>query len=484
MSTGYIHAQRIKKLKLQGKTATSNGLVTPDEGYDGLASVDVNVSGGGSSVKDGYNIVFISEGSNYTIYSVAKGSKIYAPTKPVIENKYFKGWYEAEADKPTEFPIIPDHDMTFTARYGESMVIGFDNLSQPSGDLRWTDYIQDFESYTTETNGTYVNVKSPLDNLFPYNEIHEVVDENDNVFISFPSCFIRWKRTETGELDGFQVAPEIPEEDSEGWFIPDCFLDPRDDTNSIYLGETWIGKYEGWRDDVGRFWSLSGTAPTTNISITDVQTACRKWSFDYDYNGYQMYNMSQMVLYNFLCMLYYKTANIQTVYSGRTNKSSAADTGSCDGVTGLNGWDTVTTCVKMLGVENPYGNIYKFVGGIFFNSSTIYVDRNPVTKGTFSPSGKETLDFTRPTIDGYIKYLKAGNAPETQSYVYASATGGSDTTYVGDYCYYNSSGTILCCGGYWDSGAHAGLWFLFGGLGASDSGSDVGGRLSRAPISN
>lgn len=48
--TQYASANVNVQPNLQSKTATQNGTVTPDQGYDGMSSVVVNVSGGGSGV--------------------------------------------------------------------------------------------------------------------------------------------------------------------------------------------------------------------------------------------------------------------------------------------------------------------------------------------------------------------------------------------------------------------------------------------------
>lgn len=58
--TQYANANVNVQPNLQSKTATQNGTVTPDQGYDGLSSVVINVSGGGSSepgVPSGYQEV-------------------------------------------------------------------------------------------------------------------------------------------------------------------------------------------------------------------------------------------------------------------------------------------------------------------------------------------------------------------------------------------------------------------------------------------
>ena len=191
------------------------------------------------------------------------------------------------------------------------------------------------------------------------------------------------------------------------------------------------------------------------------------------------------VLYNFLCMTYYKTANIQTVYGGRTGAGSswseASKTGTTDPIQGLNGWNTVTDCVKMLGIENPYGNVSEWCDGIVFSKTKVYMFRLPQNYSD-STTGANSFAYARPSTSGFISAFKPGNTAATKSYVFPTEASGSASTFVGDQAYYSETGTVLYVGGSWSSSSDAGLWYLSGCYEASSSYAYIGARLSFRPL--
>ena len=361
-------------------------------------------------------------------------------------------------------------------------VIGFTGLTNSSGALTWTDDIASLQSsapYTTTTSGDYVSVTGALDNYFPYNQITEVEDGNGNTFIRFPKCYIKWTNNSSGNIDGFQVSNTQVDSD---YFIPDCFLNPNSvDGTDSYLDYVDIGKYEG-SGSSSMVYSKSGAFPLRNVRRANYRTGCMAYGTSSNYyNGYQQLDIQTFTFYNFLCMLYYRTSNIQSVYAGRTdsNNTSAYSTGSTDGVTGLNGWNTSTTCVKMLGVENPYGNVFKWCDGIYFSSTTMYIHRYP-TQYADSTANGTTMGYSRPSTSNYVQYLRQGTANTTKSVVYCSSVGA--TTSTGDYYYYGPASTyVLTVGGSWRLGDKPGLWCMYA-YAVTFRNDSVGGRLCRRPM--
>ena len=136
----------------------------------------------------------------------------------------------------------------------------------------------------------------------------------------------------------------------------------------------------------------------------------------------------------------------------------------------------------MLGVENPYGNINKWIEGVVFSSSTIYIKRFPQYYDD-TTSNATAMGFSRPSSSGFITALRHGTNGGTRSALYcSSASGGSATTYVGDQCYYSSSGVVLYAGGSWVNTTNAGLWYLYGYGAATVTHASIGGRLSYRPL--
>lgn len=425
------------------------------------------------------------EGRLWSSVSVTAGSIVSRPTSPTVASKRFIGWYNAETDgTEITFPYTPTSNVTLYAHFTPITVVGVTGLTNSRGNLTLTDSISNVGAYTTVKNGDFTSVVNPLSEYFPFNQIEEFTDNEGNVFVKFPKIWMKWEKDSSGNISGYKFSDSKADDD---YFISDAYLNPSDTTGNTYCDYFALGKYE-MSGSSSKGYSKSGVSCLVNITRAKARTASRAYGNESNfYNGYQQLDLAQLIMYNLLCMMFYRTANIQKVYGGRTGSGTvkpwlnASVTGTCDGITGMNGWNTSTDCVKMLGIENPYGNVNKWVDGVWFSGATIYIHRFPqqYTDGT---SNAKTLQFNRPTSDGYVKYLKSGNTSDIQSFAYVSDATGSSSAYYGDNSYYRGAETVLCAGGRWSSTSVAGLWTLFGNYSASRSDPYSGARLSYRPL--
>lgn len=424
----------------------------------------------GGSTLLAYNVTFKVDGADYYIASCLEGETISPPPKPIVTGKVFLGWQINGVD--VTFPYAPTANVEMVANLSASVIVGMTGLTNSNSVLTWTDDIADLNTvppYSTTVDGSNVTANCVLQSKWPFTEIQEFTDASGNAFIKFPKMWQKWVTDASGNIDGVKFCNVQADTD---YFLSDAYL--KSDDTSVYNDYFALGKYEGSGSTTQMY---SKTGQTCLVSVTRAQ--CRTAS---KANGatYQQLDISQYVLYNMLTMLKYRTSNIQSVYAGRTSFSAATLTGDTDLITGLDGWNTASGAVKMNGVENPYGNIYKWVDGIFFSNTLIYVHRLP-TQFADSTTGALNLNILRSSVErGYTKYLKSGATLDTRGYAFCTDSSGSNSTYYAD-SYYSSSGTVLSVGGYWPSGTSAGLWSLSGRLDASGSYTHVGSRLSYRP---
>ncbi len=473
-------------------TLNADGTYTylPEEGTDGFSSFTVLVE---SQQSNDYTVTFMSDNSVYGGAGLMAGQSVTEPHNPSKEGYTFVGWYTAsEGGELVNFPYEIDSDTVLYAHYVEQIIVGFTGFTSSDGVLTLTGDVADVAAYTTSSNGDYVSVQNNLDLYFPFNQIEEFTDEHDNVFVKFPKFYMEWVLDENGYIDGVNISNAKVDDD---YFIPDAFLNPSSygATEYMYCDYFALGKYE-MSGTSSQGYSKSGATVLTSITRANARAAARSYGTSADYyNGYQQLDMSQYISYNLLCMMYYQTSNIQNVWAGRTSAveghswSSAEVTGTTDQVDGMNGWNTATDCVKMLGVENPYGNVNKWVDGIWFSEQAVYAHKFPQHYADSTTNAINT-GITRPSSGTYNKYFKPGTVADEphynmQSYIFSvDASAANAYEYTGDYYFYSKTGAVLDVGGSWNNPSKAGLWFLDGSYTADLSNTFIGARLSYRPL--
>ena len=217
--------------------------------------------------------------------------------------------------------------------------------------------------------------------------------------------------------------------------------------------------------DTSTYTTNTNPAPFTNRTRGQFRTQCNNGVF-------KQFSWGDLEILQVLFLTKYKTFDSQSVLPGHTWRASFnyADTtkpgltyslGNQDGyITDANGNAIANS---FLGVENFFGNVWKFVDGININNAAgvydVYVCHDPAnfaddTSTNYSlVSG--TTDFG--DADGYITNLLM-NASKLGSFFPTSITGGSSSEFVHDYMWNAAGGwRVLSSGGSLPSGSPAGV---------------------------
>ena len=142
------------------------------------------------------------------------------------------------------------------------------------------------------------------------------------------------------------------------------------------------------------------------------------------------------------------TGDVYTAVTGSSNSLGNASSPSTN---------TNTQFMSYRGIENWYGQIYKFIDGVNVNAYVYYVNNNPATFADDVFTGDYiNTGITSVTANGYVKNLVASG----KGFVASDTSGGSYSAFVPDYFYQSTSTNILYFGGVAGIGAKAGGFCL------------------------
>ena len=229
--------------------------------------------------------------------------------------------------------------------------------------------------------------------------------------------------------------------------------------NGNELNTFYVGAYEGWIDGDGALRSLSGKAPTTNVSLVETREAARE-------NGdrYEQLAFYQLLYLQCIYLMKYKNTDSQTTL-GRGRVHFDADhedesdkvpaiTGTMNTV-GLNyGTQTGYEGVKFAGIEHAWGSCYKWLEGCQTDSSRNY----QFTTDTFGSSSANYITVETTFTANSSGYLRTPVGTSEGGFL-SNGSGGSSTTYFADMQFCNAS-RIANYGGNWDVNDMGGIFLV------------------------
>ncbi len=292
-----------------------------------------------------------------------------------------------------------------------------------------------------------------------------------NAMMEWPKIFV--KRWESNGVYHFRCSDVKVDSDYECW--------SNYDRNNNQIEHFYTPIYFGSKDSSNRLRSISGQS---NMVSQTAQT-------EVDYakaNGNDWYTevVADRFLLQDLLVMMFKNTDLQATAGYGVCSASAAITPGTMNTKGLFwGASDKTSGVKVFGMENWWGNIFRRIAGWTISDG---VQKVKITRGTkdgttvsdynFDGSGYKTISGLTLTNIGYI------NAMKTEAFGrFPSGANGSSTTYEADYVWTDSdSGYYAYVGGYWLTDLRCGPFYAALSNAPSNAYPYIGAALSCKPL--
>lgn len=445
-------------LKSSAKTATftvnrkGNGTITATSNNTGVAKIkSINQSTGVVTVESVNDTtgtakitVKVAEGTNYK----AASDTTVSVTATFREYLYGFDLTIADSNPATRVTYPSDVENSGFAKAVMNFGGAFSYGSWPStpGEkfmprpcmLRFNgtvDYYLNPNDYTKKADGTTSDVAN--------------MNYGGNAMMEWPKIYV--KRWESNGVYHFRCSDMKVDSDYECW--------SNYDKNNKEIPHFYTPIFFGSKDGSNRLRSISGQSNfVSNTAQTEV-TYAKNNGADIWYTEV----LSDRELVNDLLTMMFKSTDLQaTAGYGVCSASAAIAPGSMNTKGLFWGAGDKTSGVKVFGMENWWGNIFRRIAGWCISGGTQKVKLTRGTKdGTtvgdynFDGNGYKTISGVNLTRSGYISKMK------TESFGrFPMEANGSTTTFEADQVWADSgNGYYAFVGGYWNYGLDCGPFF-------------------------
>ena len=289
-----------------------------------------------------------------------------------------------------------------------------------------------------------------------------------------------WKIVPDSDGKGFTfvIASAQVDNDMQPWNHYNC----KGEIAEHFYTPIYFGSSDGTR-----LRSISGGTNYVNNATTTELTLAKANNLTSD----EIWNTEvycDFLLTAMLCILISKSTNSQTKFGyGRcaSGNNSAIGQGTMNGKGMFFGKSDQTSGVKVFGMENPWGNLWRRIAGLINANGTVKL------KLTYGKQDGSTVEGYNTTGSGYISHgTMAGTSGGYTSHMNITNRGitpetisGSDSTYYCDGAWFNNRQVNYAfVGGRWVNGLRVGCLCVDLSAAVSDADAGNGAALSCKPL--